>query len=185
MQTDLSLVGRAREALADGNVFGALEHLDAFLTRHPVLQPDDIVRLAEKAERTAYFKRVANLVEEIANRWRDGWFDGSSERFERHVEEEASMSDPREARTCLFFSDNAEAADNQLGAGAFDWSCGMPWCELAHYAFLEDVRDKLRNEGILDRDPPGADSRLCDSCDEWKPSIEFEDGECVACRAAS
>jgi hypothetical protein len=110
MHIDTTLVGLARDALADGNVFGALEHLDAFLARHPALQPDDIVRLAEDIERTSYHKRIAELVQQIADVWREGEFDGSRARFERYIEDAASISDPREARACLFHSTNAEAS---------------------------------------------------------------------------
>jgi hypothetical protein len=157
-QLDLSLVGKARTALGNGNVLSALQHLDAFLAKYPVLQPDDIVRQAEDIERHAYGQRVADLVDQIGDAWRAGQFDGNAIMFECHIEEEASISDPREARACLFFSDNAEAADRHVGAGAFDWSCGVPWCELAHYTLLEDIREGLEQEGLLDRDPPLAGS---------------------------
>src|SRR6266542_983099 len=130
MQLDLTLVGRAREALGNGNVFGALRDLDAFLARHPVLTPDDIVHQAEEIDRAAYKKRVNDLVDEIGELWRTGYFDGSRSAFDRYVEEdlEGQMTDWREARQCLYFSDNAGAAHNQLGVEALDWGGGVPWC---------------------------------------------------------
>src|SRR6266542_3939723 len=127
MQTDVTLVGRARDALANGNVFGALCALDAFLSRHPVLTPHDVICQAEDLDRTAYKKRVSELVDEIGETWRSGAFDGSRRAFEQHIDEalEGQMTDWREARQCLFFSKNGSAAHDHLGADALDWGGGL------------------------------------------------------------
>jgi hypothetical protein len=187
METDVSLVGRARDALANGNVFGALCALDEFLRCQPLLTADDVLRQAEEIDRTAYRSRVSELVDEIGEEWRSGSFDGSRSAFERRIDEalEGQMTDWREARQCLFFSSNSSAGHHHLGADTLDWDGGVPWCELAYYALLEDVRDGLQHEGLFDRDPPRPGARPCSYCGNWIPISELTEGECIGCRPAA
>lgn len=52
------------------------------------------------------------------------------------------------AQECLLVSENDNAGIEELGAGGFDWSGGIPWSQLAYFAFRADVIDRLSSEGL-------------------------------------
>jgi Uri superfamily endonuclease len=62
-----------------------------------------------------------------------------------------------EAMDCLRYSDNDEAGIEELGSEGFDWSDGIPWSQLAYFAFRRDVEEQLSADGLDLNDPIAED----------------------------
>ena len=181
---DLSLVKQAQQALNQGNPFAAMEYLDSFAGLCGSEMTDEaILNEAEAIERKKHLDEVAKAAAVIFDDWKAGNFSGSKDELQDALNNCAEICHYNEAQRVLIHSDNAEAGMHENGD--FDCSGGIPWCELAYYAFRADVMDTLHHklDNALHHAPPKEPVEKCDNCDEWKPKRGFKDCNCEDCKS--
>ena len=177
-QIDLTLVRRADEALRAGNFHAALTYLRDFLIAGPpVLTDGDILERARDTMRRGYIASVESAAKNIFDNYCRGEYDGNREAMVEAIDSVADgyVTYTSTAQECLLFSNNDSAGPEELGSDGFDWKSGIPWSQLAYFAFRADVRKELEDNGIdLNKNPPeqGETVVKCDQCGYVKTTVK-------------
>lgn len=186
-QIDLTLVRKANEALRAGNFHAALTYLRDFLIdAPPVITEEENLARARSTMRQNYYTSVEHAAKNIFDDYCSGSFAGSRETLEEVIGNNADgqVTYTSDAQECLLFSNNDTAGIDELGADGFDWKSGVPWSQLAYFAFQADLRKELEDLGIdLNEDPPEQDEVAvkCDQCGKIKVAVKGET-TCNACQ---
>lgn len=64
------------------------------------------------------------------------------------------------AKECLLESDNDNAGIEEVGVNGFDFKHGIPWSQLAYFAFTADVVEKLDRRGLDVNNPTHDDEEV-------------------------
>lgn len=187
-ETDVSLVLAAREALDVGNVHRALKLLDAFIETNPQVKETTLEARCDAgrdALREDYWNDVRGVASDIASQWKSGDFDGDRdaviEGIEQACDGHSRVIYTSDAILTLLFSDNDEAY-TQISDEIPTQGGAVNWSALAHFAFLEDVKEMMSSEGVdLGEDPPNEGDKLCPKCETYQPGDTFDLKQCASC----
>lgn len=106
---------------------------------------------ALNALRREYFSHCRDTAKELADDCRSGEIedvDALRERIHEECDGDGWIIYTQKAQIVLLVSDNDSAGMDSLGADGFDWSCGVPWSQLAYFAYEADLYQHLESEDI-------------------------------------
>ena len=184
-QIDLDLVHKAYTALRAGNDHAALTYLQRFLQDRPEITDEQRVSDARDTMRRSYNADIESAAKDIFDEYCNGTYDGDRDAMISAIESAADgqVTYTSAAQECLLYSRNDCAGPDELGADGFDWKSGIPWSQLAFYAFRADVLEELGHLGIDENeDPPreGETAIKCDQCGKVKVAVK-DASTCNAC----
>jgi hypothetical protein len=119
-------------------------------------QEEMTVEAARGILRKEYWDDVRDTAKAIKDAWDSKEIDdreGLIEYIDETVDGAGRVIYTGQAMDCLRYSDNDEAGIDELGASGFDWSNGVPWSQLAYFAFRADIMNQLDAEGLDVNDP--------------------------------
>ena len=111
---------------------------------------------AHERLRADYYADVRGLAEQVG-----AWWEGEPgadrealiEYIDESVDGHGRVIYTAQAMDCLRYSDNDGLGIEELGVDGFDWKDGIPWSQLAYFAFRADVIAQLGAEGLDVNDP--------------------------------
>lgn len=102
--------------------------------------------------RAEYFTMVREHAESLAEDIKDRERFPNRESLVDRIQEDCNSHEwviyTFKAQLVLMCSDNASAGIDSLGADGFDWSAGIPWSQLAYFAFQADLYESLDAAGV-------------------------------------
>lgn len=111
---------------------------------------------ARNALRADYYSDVRELAESLAHDLQTGEI-SSADQLEDMLTESCDSHRrviyTGRAIETLSYSDNDDNGIIELGQNAFDWVEGIPWSQLAFYAFMADVRERMEADGVNFEEP--------------------------------
>ena len=111
--------------------------------------------------RQDYYDDVRDVAQDVREWWRDNP-DADREALIDYIEESVDGAGrviyTAQAMDCLRYSDHDDAGIEELGADGFSWKDGIPWSQLAYFAFRADILAQLDAEGLDVNDPEHADA---------------------------
>jgi len=134
---------------------------------------------AHQVLRQDYFDDVRGLADDVLAWWdrdQDADRDGLVEYLDESVDGAGRVIYTGQAIECLRYSEHDDAYLDEMGElpSAKD---GMPWSQLAYFAFRADVIEHLESLGLDVNDP----KRVCSACSER--SVD-ESGDCETLECA-
>jgi hypothetical protein len=188
-EIDLDLVHKANKALRAGNFHAALTYLQRFLQDRPEISDEQRVTNARDTMRRTYLDAVDGATKDVLDDYCDGTYDGDRDEMISAIESIADghVTYTSTAQECLLFSTNDGAGPDELGADGFDWKSGIPWSQLAFFAFRADVLEALEQLGVdMNADPPAAGETAvkCDQCGNVKSATKGA-STCNECEEAA
>lgn len=106
---------------------------------------------AHRILRADYYGDVRRTADCIAEWWKDNR-DAGRESLLDYIDETIDGSSrviyTAEAIECLRYSDNDSIGLDELGADGFNFRDGIPWPQLAYFAFRQDVIEQLDAIGL-------------------------------------
>jgi hypothetical protein len=184
---DAEIVQRANDALKAGNVHAALEYLRQALEGYSKPTKEDIVSNARCIMRQEYHDSVESAAQGIKDEYCQGGYNGDRDQLIEAIDScaDSHVTYTSRAQECLLYSNNDCAGIDELGADGFDWKSGIPWSQLAYFAFRQDLCEELDSMGIdINGDPPaeGTVGFKCGTCDKIKEGILGNDNtDCNDC----
>jgi len=184
---DVEIVRRANEALKTGNVHAALEYLRRALECYLKPTREAVVAEARGIVQQDYHASVESAAQGIKDEYCQGGYNGDRDQLIEAIDScaDGHVIYTSQAQECLLYSNNDYAGIDELGADGFDWKSGIPWSQLAYFAFRQDLCEELDSMGIdVNGDPPaeGTVAFLCASCGKIKEGVPGNDNtDCNDC----
>ena len=115
--------------------------------------------------RADYYSDVRDFAADVIAWWHDNP-DADREALVEYIEQGVDGAGrviyTAQAMDCLRYSDNDSAGPDELGADGFDWKSGIPWSQLAYFAFRADIMEQLDAEGLDVNNPEHATTEDAD-----------------------
>lgn len=158
--------------------FDEIKIIDAYTSPYVVSREE-----ADRRCRSDYYETVRYAAHGII----DDWYNREITDREDLLERISEMCDGHRqviylgnAIDTLRFSDNDSIGIEELGIDGFDFKSGIPWSQLAYWAFEADVKERIESLGLDLNEPKLACKGTCG--DEFEPDDLDKEGLCEDCQ---